>query len=153
LVAALRVEQHTQVGPLIELGLNHEQQHQELILSDIKHAFSLNPLLPAYASPRPSAVEADRRLEWVLFEGGVQQVGDSGNGFAFDNERPRHQVLLSPFRFASRLVTCGEYERFIADGGYKRPEFWLSDGFALAQREGWNAPLYWHDGGKIFTLR
>ncbi len=153
LVDALSPDQQAQIGPLIELGLNHEQQHQELILTDIKHAFSLNPLLPAYAAPRPTVVETAPPMEWIRFGGGLQQVGDAGAGFAFDNERPRHQVLLSPYRLASRLVTCGEYQAFITDGGYKRPEFWLSDGFALAQREGWNAPLYWDDEGQIFTLR
>jgi ergothioneine biosynthesis protein EgtB len=152
-VGALTPEQRTKIDPLVELGLNHEQQHQELILTDIKHAFSLNPLLPAYAAQRPTAVEKASPLEWVSLEGGVQQIGHSGQVFAFDNEGPRHDVLLSPYRLASRLITCGEYEDFIADGGYRRPEFWLSDGFALAQREGWNAPLYWDDGGQIFTLR
>jgi ergothioneine biosynthesis protein EgtB len=144
--------QNAHIDPLIELGLNHEQQHQELILSDIKHAFSVNPLLPVYAAPRPSSVESTSALEWIDFAGGVQPIGHTGDRFAFDNETPRHEVLLSPYRLASRPVTCGEYEAFIAEGGYRRPEFWLSDGFALAQREGWNGPLYWHDGGQIFTL-
>jgi len=153
LVGALTPEQRAQTEPLITLGLNHEQQHQELILTDIKHAFSLNPLLPTYAAPRPTAVEAASPLEWILFERGVREVGHSGRSFAFDNERPRHEVLLSPYRLASRLVTCGEYQEFIADRGYERPEFWLSDGFALAQREGWKSPLYWEDNGLIFTLR
>jgi ergothioneine biosynthesis protein EgtB len=153
LVATLISERRAQLARLIELGLHHEQQHQELILTDIKHAFSLNPLLPAYAAPRPTAVETAPPLEWVSFDGGVRQVGDSGGGFAFDNERPRHEVLLQPYRLSSRLITCAEYEAFIADGGYRRPEFWLSDGFALAQHEGWNAPLYWSDEGMIFTLR
>lgn len=153
LVAALTSEQHAQIDPLIELGLNHEQQHQELILTDIKHAFSLSPLLPAYAALRPTAVETAPPSEWIGFEGGVRQVGHSGHGFAFDNEGPRHEVLLSEYRLASRPVTCGEYEAFIADGGYRRPEFWLSDGFAHAQREGWEGPLYWRDEGRILTLR
>jgi ergothioneine biosynthesis protein EgtB len=153
LASALTPDQHAHIDPLVELGLNHEQQHQELILTDIKHAFSLNPLLPAYAAPKPAAVETAPPLEWLRFDGGVRQIGHPGRGFAFDNEGPRHGVLLSPYRLASRLVTCGEYEAFIDDGGYRRPEFWLSDGFALAQREGWNAPLYWDDAGQIFTLR
>ena len=148
----LASDQHAHIDPLVELGLNHEEQHQELILTDIKHAFSLNPLLPSYAASRPVAVETASRLEWIDFRGGVHPVGHSGHGFAFDNEGPRHEVLLSPYRLASRLVTCGEYEAFIADGGYKRPEFWLSDGFALAQREDWTAPLYWQDHKQIFTL-
>jgi ergothioneine biosynthesis protein EgtB len=153
LVGTLASEQRAHVVPLIDLGLNHEQQHQELILTDIKHAFSLNPLLPAYAPPRPSAVEAAPPREWIHFEGGVREIGHSDRGFAFDNEGPRHEVLLSPYRLASRLVTCGEFQAFISDGGYERPEFWLSDGFALAQREGWKSPLYWSDEGQVFTLR
>ena len=152
LVNTITPEQRARVDTLIELGLNHEQQHQELILSDIKHAFSLNPRLPAYAAALPSTVAVAPPLGWVDFEGGVHPIGHRGDGFAFDNETPRHEVLLSPYRLASRPVTCSEYADFIADGGYRRPEFWLSDGFALAQREAWNAPLYWHDGGRIFTL-
>jgi len=140
---------------LIELGLNHEQQHQELILTDIKHAFFCNPLLPAYgetqAAPHPAAA-----LAWREHPGGAVAIGHDGDGFAFDNETPRHQVLLRPFRIASRPVSNGEFAAFIADGGYRRPEFWHSDGWALVQAEGWEAPLYWlsdDDGSRrIFTL-
>lgn len=139
----------------VELGLNHEQQHQELILTDIKHAFFCNPLLPAYDNTPPSA-QAAAALEWRGHPGGIVSIGHAGPGFAFDNESPRHQVLLRPFRIASRPVTNGEYAAFIADGGYRRPEFWLSDGWALVQSEGWDAPLYWlsDDDGqrRIFTL-
>jgi ergothioneine biosynthesis protein EgtB len=134
---------------LITLGLHHEQQHQELILTDIKHAFFSNPLLPAYrdAIPPPRAAVP---LDWISIPGGVALIGhdgpQNGDGFAFDNESPRHQVLLKPFRIASRPVTNGEYQAFIADGGYRRAEFWLSDGWARAQDEKWEAPLYWlHD--------
>jgi ergothioneine biosynthesis protein EgtB len=135
----------------ITLGLHHEQQHQELILTDIKHAFFQNPLLPAYRvdKKKPTAPPA---LEWLDHPGGLSLIGHDGHGFAFDNESPRHQVLLRPFRSASRPVSNGEYQAFIADGGYRRPEFWLSDGWARVQEEGWEAPLYWLKDGDAFTL-
>jgi ergothioneine biosynthesis protein EgtB len=136
----------------IALGLNHEQQHQELLLTDIKHAFSRNPLLPTYRPAAPAAVTAAPALSWNDHPGGVVEIGHGGDGFAFDNEGPQHKVLLHPFSLASRLVTNGEYNAFIADGGYRRPEFWLSDGWAMAQREGWTAPLYWLPDNKVFTL-
>ncbi len=142
--------------PLIELGLNHEQQHQELMLMDIKHVFSVNPLLPAYQAPRPNAVSSrDAAPGWVEFAGGLCEIGHDGGGFAFDNEGPRHKVWLEPYRLASHPVTCGEYLDFISDGGYRRPEFWLSEGWACVQQQGWQAPLYWRgeDGEwRIFTL-
>jgi ergothioneine biosynthesis protein EgtB len=138
---------------LVTLGVHHEQQHQELMLTDIKHAFACNPLLPAYHPSAPSALDGTPKLDWIHHPGGIVEVGHDGEGFAFDNEGPRHEVLLRPFRLAARLVTCGEYRDFIADGGYKRPEFWLSDGWALAQRESWTAPLYWLDGDRVFTLQ
>jgi len=141
------------IGALVTLGIQHEQQHQELILTDIKHAFSLNPLLPAYAPPKPVAVEQSVPLEWIEFKGGIHAVGHCGEGFAFDNECPRHDILLQPYKLAPRLVTCAEYAAFIEDGGYRRPDFWLSDGFALAQRESWDGPLYWRDDGTVFTLQ
>ena len=142
-------------APLIELGLQHEQQHQELILMDIKHVFSVNPLCPAYREPafEPSAPALP--LAWIEFAGGLVEIGHSGTGFAFDNESPRHKVWLEPFRFASRLATCGEYLAFIEDGGYRRPELWLSDGWATVTQQGWQAPLYWRGKGmdrSIFTL-
>jgi ergothioneine biosynthesis protein EgtB len=145
-----------QAAPLLELGLNHEQQHQELILMDIKHVFSVNPLLPAYHAPRPYAVGGCRPARlWVEFAGGLCQIGHAGPGFAFDNEGPRHKVWIEPFRLASHPVSCGEYLEFIGDGGYRRSEFWLSDGWARVQEEGWQAPLYWRceEGEwRIFTL-
>ena len=144
-----------QILDLVVLGLNHEQQHQELILTDIKHALSCNPLRPAYTSAKPLTVGVAPSLAWVTYTGGIFEVGESGSGFAFDNERPQHEVLLRPFRIASRLVTCGEYAAFVADGGYTRPEFWLSDAWALIQRESWRSPLYWHDNDdrpQLFTL-
>ena len=143
-------------APLIELGTHHEQQHQELILMDIKHVFSVNPLLPAYQAPRPHAVSRDGSpAAWAEFPGGLHEIGHAGSGFAFDNEGPRHKIWLEPFRLAPRPVSCGEYLDFIADGGYRRPEFWLSEGWAAAQQQGWQAPLYWRreDGEwMIFTL-
>ncbi|MBU6299110.1 MAG: ergothioneine biosynthesis protein EgtB [Alphaproteobacteria bacterium] len=139
------------VFKLVELGLHHEQQHQELLLTDIKHAFSKNPLEPAYRPTQLSAVETASTLRWCEHDGGTIEIGHRGPDFAFDNETPRHAVLLRPFRIASRLVTCGEYLGFIEDGGYRRPEFWLSDGWALVQREKWTAPLYWRDR-TVFTL-
>jgi ergothioneine biosynthesis protein EgtB len=140
------------VADLVMLGLNHEQQHQELILTDIKHAFFQNPLLPAYAAQRLQTVREAPALEWFEHPGGIVQMGQAGEDFAFDNEGPRHDVLLRPFRIASRPVTCGEYRAFIEDGGYTRPEFWLSDGWALVQSEGWKAPLYWLEDSRLFTL-
>ncbi len=128
----------------LELGLHHEAQHQELLLADILHAFSLNPLYPAYkpsaAPPRSHRATVAR---WVPFEGGRFEQGAPAEGFAFDNERPRHRVYIEPFALRSRLVTNAEYAEFIADGGYRRPELWLWEGFALVCEEGWEAPLYW----------
>ena len=140
---------------IAELGLHHEQQHQELILTDIKHAFSLNPMLPAYMPPVEQAPAIAPPLGWFDHVGGIVPIGHSREDFAFDNERPRHLVLLQPFRLATRLVTCGEYLAFMEDGGYSRPEFWLSDGWAAVQSQGWNSPLYWSrakDGWHVFTL-
>ena len=142
-------------APLIELGLQHEQQHQELILMDIKHVLSVNPLLPAYQTSPAAQSAAAPPLAWIEFAGGLAEIGASGSGFAFDNETPRHKVWLEPFGLAARLTTCGEYFEFIEDGGYRRPEFWLSDGWATVCQLGWEAPLYWRrgDGGwSIFTL-
>jgi ergothioneine biosynthesis protein EgtB len=143
------------IAPVIELGLNHEEQHQELILMDIKHVFAQNPLKPVYrARTEPKASRA-QALDWIGFKGGLVEIGHGGNGFAFDNESPRHKVWLEPFRLASRLVTNGEYLAFIEEGGYRRAEFWLSDGWAAVQAQGWQAPLYWEkgeDGWSHFTL-
>jgi len=138
----------------VELGLHHEQQHQELLLMDAKHLLSLNPLKPAYrelVSPHGAATP----LAWRDFEGGLVEIGHDGEGFAFDNEGPRHRVWLDPYAVASRPTNCGEYLSFIADGGYERPEFWLSAGWDCVNQRGWTAPLYWEqDGGvwRIFTL-
>jgi ergothioneine biosynthesis protein EgtB len=130
---------------LITLGIHHEQQHQELILTDIAHAFSRNPLRPAYRpAPVPSTAAAPP-VAWIERPGGLVEIGHGGKDFAFDNEGPRHRVFLAPYRLASRPVSNGEWIRFIADGGYRRPELWLSDGWARAMAEGWLAPLYWEE--------
>jgi ergothioneine biosynthesis protein EgtB len=126
----------------IELGFHHEQQHQELLLMDIKHVLSLNPLQPVYAGSPSAAAEPDQ-LGWVDVEGGLVEIGHRGEGFSFDNELPEHQVFLQPYRLADRLVTNGEWLAFMADGGYRRPEFWLSDGWARVKAERWEAPFYW----------
>ena len=144
-----------EIASLIELGIQHEEQHQELILMDVKHVLSLNPLQPAYLVEAPRSSGAAAPLHWIDFAGGLRQIGHGGSGFAFDNETPRHKLWLEPFRLAGRLVTCGEYLAFIEDKGYRRAEFWLSEGWALVQQEGWTAPLYWRrdDGGwSVFTL-
>ncbi|HRO33952.1 MAG TPA: ergothioneine biosynthesis protein EgtB [Brevundimonas sp.] len=140
----------------VELGLNHEEQHQELLLMDAKHVLSVNPLRPAYARPAPAAREATRELDWVRFEGGLVEIGVDGEGFAFDNERPRAKVWLEPFIIADRLVTAGEWRAFMADGGYQRPELWLADGLAAVREGNWTAPLYWREAAagewRAFTL-
>ncbi len=142
------------LGDIVELGLQHEQQHQELILMDIKHALSLNPLRPAYRLPSGKAPKACP-LAWREFEAALVEIGHEGGGFVFDNEGPRHRIWLDAFALAMRPVTCGEYLEFIEDGGYRRPEFWLSAGWDCVNQRGWQAPLYWEqcDGRwKIFTL-
>jgi ergothioneine biosynthesis protein EgtB len=130
---------------LVALGLNHEQQHQELILMDIKHVLSVNPLRPAYRHAGWRREATAPPMTWIGFAGGLVEIGHGGNGFAFDNEGPCHRVWLEPFALASRLVTAGEYLGFIADDGYRRPEFWLSEGWAAVTARGWNAPSYWEE--------
>ncbi|HEU5083962.1 MAG TPA: ergothioneine biosynthesis protein EgtB [Acidimicrobiales bacterium] len=141
---------------LVELGLHHEQQHQELLLMDAKHVLSQGPLDPVYrrTSVRPSGEAAP--LGWAEHPGGIVEVGHDGEGFAYDNEGPRHRVLLEPFALAHRPVTAGEWLAFIDDGGYHRPELWLSEGWGTVQGQGWEAPLYWQrergEGWSLFTL-
>jgi ergothioneine biosynthesis protein EgtB len=143
----------------IVLGLNHEEQHQELLLTDILNAFFVNPLRPVYLAEeqvtKVGGAEAEG-LRFQAFPGGMHEIGHSGPGFCYDNELPRHRAWLEPYSLASRLVTCGEYAAFIADGGYRRHELWLSDGWDAVGRNGWQAPLYWtSDNGNwsLFTLR
>ena len=157
LIGAADAETWQIIFPLLELGIHHEQQHQELILMDIKHVFFANPLRPHYQSPPdPTAESHNTSAEWIEFPGGLVEIGYAGNRFAFDNEKPRHRTWLDPYCLASRPVTCGEFLSFIDDGGYRRPELWLSDGWAAIEREGWDAPLYWERNpeGKwdVFTL-
>ena len=132
------------IAPTIELGFHHEQQHQELLLMDIKHVLSVNPLQPTYAGA-PSAKSAAGPLGWVDVQGGLVEVGHEGPGFHFDNEEPRHRVWLEPYRLADRLVTNGEWLEFMADNGYQRHELWLSDGWAKINAESWRAPFYWSE--------
>ena len=151
------------VRALVTLGLNHEQQHQELIATDLKHLFWMNPVRPAYLPPPaagPAAATAGDAAAWIAVEGGVHEIGHPAPGaapdpFAFDNEGPRHRVYLAPFRVATRLVTNREYLAFVADGAYRRPTLWLSAGWDVLRAEGWEAPLYWEhdgDGWTTFTL-
>ena len=130
---------------LVELGIQHEQQHQELLLMDIKHVLSRNPMLPAYGPDRPQAAGSAGPVCWTGHDGGTVPVGHLGDGFGFDTEFPRHLVHVAPFALADRPVTSGEWLTFMDDGGYRRSELWLSDGWATVQAEGWDAPLYWSD--------
>jgi ergothioneine biosynthesis protein EgtB len=137
----------------IVLGCNHEQQHQELIAMDIKHVLAQNPLAPAWRALPPVDLSAPPPLGWHEFAGGLVEVGHAGDGFVFDNEGPRHKAWLEPYAMADRPVTNKEYGEFIADGGYRHPELWLSDGWACVKAEGWQRPLYWHaDGEREFTV-
>jgi ergothioneine biosynthesis protein EgtB len=132
-----------EIRPLVELGLHHEQQHQELLLTDIKHVFWVNPLRPAYRTLSGRAPQGAPPMRWIEYPEGLFCVGHDGEGFCFDNETPRHRTFLAGFQLASRLVTNGEYKRFMADGGYQQPNRWLSAGWAAAQEHQWQAPLYW----------
>lgn len=160
-----RAEGNSELRSLVELGLHHEEQHQELLLTDLLHALSCNPTDPAYldaalpdgGSPRDRATEPRRPAGWIEFQGGIVSIGHDGNGFAFDCEGPLHDVLLRPYRLARRPVSNEEWCAFIDDDGYRRPELWLSDGWARVQEEGWQAPQYWRDEGQgdwsALTLR
>jgi ergothioneine biosynthesis protein EgtB len=130
---------------VFELGLQHEQQHQELILTDVKHALASNPLRPVYRERAGEDAGTAAPLRFVAVEEGLREIGHAGPGFAFDNELPRHRVFVAGFEIASRLVTNAEYREFVDDAGYLRPELWLADGWAAAQRQGWRAPLYWEE--------
>jgi ergothioneine biosynthesis protein EgtB len=177
-VLAFRAHVDREMGRLLErsideetsrrimLGLNHEQQHQELALTDIKHAFFSNPMRPSYqeaALDGPSS-HTTSTLKWHSIQGGLIEIGHPANAedpmsFCFDNETPRHKTYLEPFRIANRPVACREYLEFMSDDAYTRPEFWLSDGWEMAKLAGWEAPLYWErdsgdeTGWRVFTLR
>jgi ergothioneine biosynthesis protein EgtB len=139
---------------IVTVGLHHEQQHQELLLTDLKHMFSRNPLKPAYATaPAATTRSAPARLFFREFPGGMTDIGHVGSGFCFDNELAHHRVFIEPFKLASRLATNAEYLQFVRAGGYRRPEFWLSDGWACVQKEEWSRPLYWAESlAEEFTL-
>ncbi|MEZ5844698.1 MAG: ergothioneine biosynthesis protein EgtB [Hyphomicrobiaceae bacterium] len=144
------------IHQLVELGINHEQQHQELMLTDILALLACNPLAPAYRElPEVVVDEPASTVQWLSHPGGIRSIGNDGEGFCWDNETPRHSVLLQPYRLADRLVTNAEWLEFIADGGYRNPLLWLSDGWATVKNEGWIAPLYWElrdDVWQQFTL-
>ncbi|MBK1711642.1 ergothioneine biosynthesis protein EgtB [Rubrivivax gelatinosus] len=150
-IAGADADTRARAWPLIELGLQHEQQHQELIQTDLLAALALNPLAPAAWPGEPPPVVA-AEPGWLDYAGGSVEIGHGGGGFAFDNETPRHRVLLQPYRLANRLVSNAEYQAFVDDAGYRRAALWLSDGWAVVQAQGWTAPLYWRDGGLEFTL-
>ena len=137
---------------VLEIGLNHEQQHQELMVTDFKHGLMLNPLFPSYSDALPTRAALAPTGEFIGFEGGIVEVGYGGDGFHWDNEQPRHRQFLEPFRLASDLVTNSQFQHFIADGGYRRPELWLSDAWATVNAEGWTTPLYWVGDGSVATL-
>jgi ergothioneine biosynthesis protein EgtB len=152
------------VGPLsqealelVTLGLHHEQQHQELLIMDVKHVLSCSPLQPAYRAMAVAAPTEPPKAEWIDHEGGPLEIGHDGPAFSFDNERPRHAVQLAPFSIADRPVSCGEWMAFIDDDGYRRPELWLSEGWETVGQQGWEAPLYWSrpaddEGWRLFTM-
>lgn len=139
------------IEPLVELGLNHEQQHQELMLTDLKHILSLNSPRPVYTERECAASGAPQPLDWVEHRGGVVEIGFHGEGFSFDIEGPRHETLLQPYRLASRPITNREFLEFIEDGGYRRPELWLSEGWTAVQENDWQSPLYWEGADGRWT--
>jgi ergothioneine biosynthesis protein EgtB len=155
IAALLQRDAGAEIGALIRLGLQHEQQHQELLLTDVKHLLAMNPLLPAYRDDALPHARHLAPLEWLAFEGGIVEIGHDGGGFAFDNESPRHRHFLEPFALASRLVANGDYLAFIEDGGYRDAALWLSEGWDWVGANGLRHPLYWRqqDGGwSEFTL-
>ncbi len=155
MLAMLDAELSPEVAGLVELGLQHEQQHQELILTDAKHLLSRNPLKPAYSKLWPLTPIRAREPRWIELAGGLHEIGHAGEGFCFDNETPRHRVWLEPLRIASHPVTNGDFADFIEDGGYRRPELWLAAGWEAVTTRAWQAPLYWErrDGRwYVFTL-
>ncbi|TVR76509.1 MAG: ergothioneine biosynthesis protein EgtB [Sphaerobacteraceae bacterium] len=148
LLESADTEMRAGIAPLLEIGLNHEQQHQELIQMDIKHVLTENPLRPVYRDRKDPGVSGTALLTWKAFDEGVYWFGHDGDGFSFDNEGPQHRQFIESFELASRLVTCGEFLEFMHDGGYERPDLWLSEGWAKVENEGWESPFYWenHDG-------
>lgn len=146
----------SEIAELVELGCHHEMQHQELLVTDLLHALSYNPLMPAYRDPEPMPTTEEVPLKFTGYAGGLQQIGHEGEGFSYDCENPRHQTFIAPFRLANRPVSNRDWIGFMEDGGYETPTLWLMDGWATCQREGWKTPLYWwqQDGEWwTFTLR
>ena len=142
-------KEFAKIAPVIEIGIHHEQQHQELIVTDIKHVLSENPLFPVYKKPAEKGKnKRSKSSSWVDFDGGLYSIGNGGDKFGYDNEFPVHKTYIEPFSLASRLVTNGEYIEFINDGGYSKAELWLSDGWNAVSTNNWNAPLYWMSNGK-----
>jgi len=140
------------IAPAMEIGIHHEQQHQELILTDIKHALALNPSCYRDRAGDRREETAVLPMRWHEYPAGLYEIGHHGQGFAYDNETPRHRVFLPDFRLGSRLVTCGEYLAFMDDGGYRRPELWLSEGWDAVQHQGWQAPLYWRQRDRRWQI-
>ncbi len=151
-IFALLKAQHPEkdeINRRIRLGIEHERQHQELFFTDLKYSLHTNPLAPAYREAPAQQFAATPPIDWHAYPGGLVETGHRGEGFCFDNELPRHKAYLEPFQFASRLVTNGEYQAFIDDGGYQRPEFWLADGWTTVCDKGWQAPHYWQDADGV----
>lgn len=145
------------IAPILDIGLNHEQQHQELLLTDIKHVFSVNPLRPVYRETEIRSQDPVPPVEWIPFEAGLYEIGHDGQGFAYDNEGPHHQYYVDGFLLSNRLVTNGEFIEFMEDGGYERPELWLSMGWATVEEKGWKEPFYWEPANRpgpylLYTL-
>src|SRR5512133_77746 len=145
-----------ELGNVVELGVQHEQQHQELIVTDLKHLFASSPLFPAYHEQPSGSTHRAPPLGWHSFAEGVREIGHAGTGFAFDNELPRHREFVEPYQLATRLVTNGEFLAFMQDGGYARPELWLSDGLRVVNERDWSAPAYWQraatNAHEVYTL-
>lgn len=143
------------IAPLVELGLHHEQQHQELLVTDIKYIFASNPLLPVYVQRNQPTATKQQSPRFIRFAGGVKEIGADEEGFTYDCERPRHRTFVHEFALMDRLVTCGEFLAFIKDGGYENPEWWLSNGWDVISARGWKAPLFWVEEGaewRIITM-
>ncbi len=148
-------DQLAEFGPVIEIGNHHEQQHQELMLTDLKYMFAQNPLYPTYRELNLSDGDRPDALNWIPFDEGIYEIGNKGNEYTYDNEHPRHRKFLESFELADRLITNAEFMEFIDDGGYERSELWLDDGWVTVNKRDWNSPLYWHkqDGEwHYFTL-
>ncbi|MBD3402258.1 ergothioneine biosynthesis protein EgtB [candidate division GN15 bacterium] len=155
LFEALPEERFEEFASIVELGLHHEQQHQELLVTDIKYILATNPLLPIYLDGQLPSSGSGRPASFVTYEGGVKEIGAKGDGFHYDCEGPRHKVYLHDFALMDRLVTCGEFREFIEDGGYENHDLWLSNGWDVITERGWKAPLFWvRDGDRwqIITM-